>query len=157
MFSPTFTLAYLGPNRRRAPNRRRDTGSARHGLIAQIAGWVFFAIAALGLLRSLQFALNTAWDVVPPKMGVWQTVRRRAVSFAMMLAVAALLLLSVIADAALTAVLAYLPHAFGGQATLVKGADFVLSFAIVWLLFAVLFEFLPDTRSPGATFGSVRA
>ncbi len=121
-------------------------GQPRHGLIAQIAGWVFFAIAALGLFGSLQFALNTAWDVVPPKMGVWQTVRRRAVSFAMMLAVAALLLLSVIADAALTAVLAYLPHAFGGQATLVKGADFVLSFAIVWLLFALLFEFLPDAR-----------
>jgi membrane protein len=42
--------------------------------------------------------------------------------------------------------LAYLPHAFGGQWTLVKGADFALSFAIVWLLFAVLFEFLPDAR-----------
>jgi membrane protein len=79
-------------------------------------------------------------------MGIWQTVRRRTVNFAMMLSVAALLLLSVVADAALTAVMAYLPHAFGGQATLVKGADFVLSFAIVWLLFAVLFEFLPDAR-----------
>jgi len=118
----------------------------RHGLIAQIAGWAFFVIAALGLFGSLQFALNTTWDVTPQKMGIWQTVRRRAVSFAMMLAVAALLLLSVIADATLTAVLAYLPHAFGGQWMLAKGADFALSFAIVWLLFAVLFEFLPDAR-----------
>jgi membrane protein len=121
-------------------------GQPRHGLIAQIAGWAFFVIAALGLFGSLQFALNTTWDVTPQKMGIWQTVRRRAVSFALMLTVAALLLLSVIADSALTAVLAYLPHAFGGQATLVKGADFALSLAIVWLLFAVLFEFLPDAR-----------
>jgi membrane protein len=121
-------------------------GQPRHGLIAQIAGWALFVIAALGLFGSLQFALNTTWDVIPQKMSIWQTVRRRAVSFVMMLAVAALLLLSVIADAVLTAVLAYLPHAFGGQAALVKGVDFVLSFAIVWLLFAVLFEFLPDAR-----------
>jgi membrane protein len=121
-------------------------GLPRHGLIAQIAGWAFFVIAALGLFGSLQFALNTTWDVTPQKMGIWQTVRRRAVSFALMLTVAALLLLSVIADSALTAVLAYLPHAFGGQATLVKGADSALSLAIVWLLFAVLFEFLPDAR-----------
>jgi membrane protein len=121
-------------------------GQPRHGLIAQVAGWAFFAIAALGLFGSLQFALNVTWDVTPKKMGIWQTVRRRTVNFAMMLSVAALLLLSVVADAALTAVMAYLPHAFGGQATLVKGADFVLSFAIVWLLFAVLFEFLPDAR-----------
>ena len=121
-------------------------GQPRQGLIAQIAGWAFFVIAALGLFGSLQFALNTTWDVTPQKMGIWQTIRRRAVSFVMMLAVAALLLLSVIADAALTAVLAYLPHAFGDQATLVKGTDSALSFAIVWLLFAVLFEFLPDAR-----------
>lgn len=116
----------------------------RHGIIAQIAGWAFFALAAIGLFASLQYALNTIWDVTPQKMGIWQTLRRRAVSFVMMLAVAALLLLSVIADAALGTVLADLPHAFGGQSALVKSADFALSFAIVWLLFAALFKFLPD-------------
>ncbi|MFY9740245.1 MAG: YhjD/YihY/BrkB family envelope integrity protein, partial [Candidatus Cybelea sp.] len=78
----------------------------RHGIIAQIAGWAFFALAAIGLFASLQYALNTIWDVTPQKMGIWQTLRRRAVSFVMMLAVAALLLLSVIADAALGTVLA---------------------------------------------------
>jgi membrane protein len=121
-------------------------GQPRHGLIAQVAGWAFFVMAALGLFGSLQFALNTTWDATPQKIGIWQTVRRRAASFVMVLAVAALLLLSVVTDAALTAILAYLPHAFGGQATLVRGADLALTFAIVWLLFAVLFEFLPDAR-----------
>lgn len=121
-------------------------GQRRHGLIAQVAGWAFFVMAALGLFGSLQFALNTTWDATPQKIGIWQTVRRRATSFVMVLAVAALLLLSVVTDAALTAILAYLPHAFGGQATLVRGADLALTFAIVWLLFAVLFEFLPDAR-----------
>ena len=54
-------------------------GQPRHGLIAQVAGWAFFAIAALGLFGSLQFALNVTWDVTPKKMGIWQTVRRRDV------------------------------------------------------------------------------
>jgi membrane protein len=115
-------------------------------LIAQITGWALFLFAALGLFSSLQFALNAAWDVAPRKMGVWQTVRQRGLSFAMLLVVAACLMLSVIANAALTAAAGYLTHVFAGLATLLKAADFALSFAIVWLLFALLFEYLPDAR-----------
>lgn len=118
----------------------------RNGLIAQIAGWTLFVVAALGLFSALQFALNTVWEVPPEKLGIWQTVRRRAFSFAMMLVVAALLLLSVLANAALSAASAYLPHLFARPAASFQAGDLVISFAVIWLLLAVLFEYLPDTR-----------
>ena len=82
----------------------------RNSPLAQIAGWTLFVVAALGLFSALQFALNTIWEVPAEKMGFWRMLRRRAFGFAMMLAAAAVLLLSVLANAALTAVSTYLPH-----------------------------------------------
>jgi membrane protein len=118
----------------------------RNGFIAQIAGWALFVVAALGLFSALQFALNTVWEVPQEKMGLWQTIRRRAFSFAMMLTASGLLLLSVLANAALTAASTYLPHLFAEPAASIQAGDLALSFTVVWLLLAVLFEYLPDTR-----------
>lgn len=119
----------------------------RNGVFAQVAAWTLFVVAALGLFSALQFALNTVWEVPPEKMGILVTIRRRAFSFAMMLAVAAALLLSVLANAALTAVSTYLPHLFTTAAPAAfQFGDLTLSLVTLWLLLAVLFEYLPDTR-----------
>lgn len=118
----------------------------RRSPLAEIAGWAIFVIAAVGLFSSLQFALNTAWDTQPRKTSLLQTVLQRAIGFAMMLIVAVLLMLSLIANAALTTAAEYLAHYFGALPTLMKIADFALSFVVVWVLFAVLFRFLPNCR-----------
>jgi membrane protein len=118
----------------------------QHSLAAQILGWAIVVFAALGLFGSLQFALNTAWEVQSPGRSLRQTILRRIAGFAMMLAVAALLVLSVIANTLLAAAELYFSHLFAGVGTLVKAGDFALSFAVVWLLFALLFEYLPDAR-----------
>lgn len=116
----------------------------RRNAVAQIAGWTIFLLAALGLFGSLQFALNTVWDVTTQKLGILQAIRRKALGFAMMLVVAFLLLASVFANAALTTASAYFTHFFFGLATLVKIADFMLSLALVWALFGLLFRYLPS-------------
>lgn len=106
----------------------------RHSEIAQIAGWIVFVVAAIGLFGSLQFALNSAWDVEQRKRTLRQTLTDRALSFCMMLVAALLLLISVVANAALNALSAP------------KAGDFTISFVVVWALFTLLFEYLPDTR-----------
>jgi membrane protein len=118
----------------------------RRGLLAQIAGWAVFVLAALGLFGSLQFALNTVWDAGVQKLGLREAVRQRALGFAMMLIVALLLLVLVGANAALTTASAYFAHFFTGLALLVKVADFGISFAVVWLFFGLLFLLVPDCR-----------
>ena len=113
---------------------------------AQIVGWAIFVFAAIGLFGSLQFALNTAWDVGNQRMSLWQNLLARAIGFAMMLVVALLLLASVFANAALTVASSYLASHYDGLATLVKVADFALTLFLVWMLFAALFRFLPNCR-----------
>jgi membrane protein len=119
---------------------------SRSGLLAQVVGWTVFIFAAMGLFGSLQFALNTAWDVQRQNVGIWRTLLQRAAGFAMMLIVSVLLLASLFANAALTAASSYLASLHYGLATLVKGGDFVITLTLVWMLFAVLFKYLPDTR-----------
>ena len=118
----------------------------RNTVIAQVAGWAVFVFAAMGLFGSLQYALNTVWDVVPEHLNLLQTIRRRALGFLMMLVAAALLMLLVLATTGLTAAASYLSHLAPGSAGLAKAGDFAITFALVWLLFAVLFEYLPDTQ-----------
>ncbi len=120
----------------------------RRSLTAQLAGWVIFVIAALGLFNSVQFALNTIWEAPIQKLGLRQFIRRRAFGFAMMLVVAGLLLLSIFVNAAITAASGYLTTLYAGLATTLQTADFIVSFLLVWLLFALLFEYLPDSRIP---------
>ncbi|MFN2449743.1 MAG: YihY/virulence factor BrkB family protein [Candidatus Baltobacteraceae bacterium] len=118
----------------------------RKGALAQIIGWVIFFVAAIGLFSAVQFALNNVWDVEPKKMGWKETLKERGVAFAVMLGIVALMMLSMFANTALTVAGHYLGHLFPGLGTLLKVADFVLSFGVIWLAFAVLFEYLPDCR-----------
>jgi membrane protein len=114
----------------------------RGNLLSQIVGWTIFVVAAAGLFASLQFALNTVWGV--NRRGLREAARQRILGFVMMLIVAALLLVSVIANAAITAASFYLARA--GLATLVQFGDFALTFVLVWLLFGLLFWYLPNAR-----------
>ncbi len=118
----------------------------RQNVLAQIVGWAVFVVAAIGLFSSLQFALNAAWDVEGQRHGLWQTVKERALSFCMMLVAALLLILSVILNTVLSAFSAALASHGAAVVNLTKGTDFVVSLIVVWLLFTLLFEYLPDTR-----------
>ena len=118
----------------------------RDSVIAQIAGWALFAAAAIGLLGALQFALNAVWEVAPKKLGFVQRIKERALVFAMMLALALLLMLSILANAALALASIHFGLPISGPAALAKTADFALSVALSWLFFILLFKCLPDAR-----------
>jgi membrane protein len=118
----------------------------RDSVIAQIAGWALFVAAAIGLLGALQFALNAVWEVAPKKLGIVQRIKERALVFAMMLALALLLMLSILANAALALASTHFGLQTSGPAALAKTADFALSVALSWLFFILLFKYLPDAR-----------
>ncbi|MGB8909637.1 MAG: YihY/virulence factor BrkB family protein [Candidatus Cybelea sp.] len=115
-------------------------------LLAQIIAWTVFVVAAAGLFSSLQEALNTVWDVTPEKKTLLETVKRRVLSFGMVLAIAFLLLVSLGINAVLTIASHAMAHVIPGFPTLAKLLDFVVSFAMVTALFALLFEYLPERR-----------
>jgi membrane protein len=116
------------------------------GIIFEIAGWVVFVMAAAGLFNALQFALNTVWGVNVQGLPLIQILKQRGMSFAVMLMIALLLLLTLGINAGITIASTYLEHLYAGLATLVKIVDFFASIAVVWVGFALLFAFLPDRR-----------
>lgn len=119
---------------------------AHKGIFAEIVSWVVLVVAAVGLFNAVQFALDHIWDLTPVKMSIWKAIQQRLVGFGTLMAIAFLVLLSIGVNTALTIASGYLTHVFVGFDTLLKIVDFVVSFGVVWLGFALLFKILPDTR-----------
>ena len=120
----------------------------RQSLIAQIVGWVTLVLGAAGLFAALQDALNTVWHVEPPKRGIWQTVRDRLASIGMLIAIGFLLLVTTALNAAIAYVATYVSHAlpFPGAAIVFSVINWIVSVALITVLFAVMFKYLPDAK-----------
>jgi membrane protein len=115
------------------------------GIVAGVLGVVMLLVGATGLFGELQDSLNTIWGVQPrPGRGVWGFVKDRFLSFAMVLVIAFLLLVSLILSAALSAMTHMLSH----WQFFCVGFSFneVVSLVVTTLLFAVIFRFLPDAK-----------
>ena len=118
----------------------------RAGTLAEIIGWIVFFLAAIGLFNALQYALNTIWEAQPKRSGLREAIAQRAWAFLVILGVALLLLISMGLNAGLTIMSAALVHVSPIFPTLMKIADFVISFGVLWLAFAFVFEYLPEIR-----------
>jgi membrane protein len=115
------------------------------GILATILGLGALVFAAIGVVVQLKDALNTVWEVEsPPGKGLWRFVRSYVLSLAGVLAVGFLLLVSMLMTAALSAVGKYIAPYLPEGALQIAGS--AASFAVIALLFAMMFKWLPDTR-----------
>ena len=121
-------------------------GKPRQTFWAQIVGWFTFAFGATGLFAALQDALNTVWNVPAKKGTIWNIVRDRAVSLAMLLVIGLLLLVTFLANTAIAFVSGsfheLLP--FPGAGPVFAIVNWVVSFVVITVLFALMYRFLPD-------------
>ena len=117
----------------------------REGILATIIGIGTLIFAAIGVVVQLKDALNTVWDVKTPSgRGIWGFVRAYVLSFAGVLALGFLLLVSMLVTTALAAagkyLASYLPE------TAFQALSFIVSFLVIMLLFAMMFKWLPDAE-----------
>jgi membrane protein len=115
------------------------------GMISTIIGFIALLFGAGGVVGQLQTSLNRIWEVAPkPGQGIWGFIRQRFFSFAMVLAIGFLLLVSLVITALLSSFTAML-SSFLGDATFVAHAiDILVSFGFVTLLFALIYKYVPD-------------
>lgn len=114
---------------------------------ATIIGVVTLIIGATGVFVELQDSLNTAWEVIPkPGRGIMGILKDRLLSFGVVLGVGFLLMVSLILSAAITAVNTYISANVAGTAFLWQAVNFILSFAVVTFLFAMIYRLLPDVK-----------
>jgi membrane protein len=80
-------------------------------VIATILGTLALLFGASGVFGELQSSLNTIWEVQPkPGQGIWGFIRTRFLSFAMVLGIAFLLLVSLVITAGLEAMSGAICH-----------------------------------------------
>jgi membrane protein len=116
----------------------------REGIIATIFGIVTLVAAAIGVVVQLKDAFNTVWEVKEtPGRGLWGFVRTYVLSLAAVLAVGFLLMVSMVMTAALAAFGKYVGSMLPEAA--LHGAASGVSVAVIALLFALMFKWMPDT------------
>jgi membrane protein len=107
------------------------------GTFAIVIGTATLLYGAAGVFGNLKDALNTIWSVPEKKSGgILTWIKERFLSFAMVLGVGFLLLVSLVIDVALSAL----------SSALWQPIQLLISFVVVTVLFAMIFRFLPDVR-----------
>lgn len=123
------------------------------GVVATTVGIVTLLIGASGVFGQLQDALNTIWEVAPkPGRGIANFIRSRFLSFGMVVVIGFLLLVSLVVSAVLTGISTYMAGMLPGFALLWKIVNFLVSFGVITLLFALMYKVLPDVQ---ITWGDV--
>lgn len=116
----------------------------RKGVVATVIGIAMLLFGASGVFGQLKDALNTIWNVEPEKSaGIMGFVKDRFLSMAMVLGVGFLLLVTLVFDAMISAMGDYITRTAGGEA-MMHSIQLVVSFGLVTVLFALIFQYLPD-------------
>jgi len=115
------------------------------GLLATVLGIATMVVGATTVFAELESSLNRIWKVEPDKgTGLWHFLRTRLLSFGMVLAIGFLLITSLAVSAAI-AVWARHWH-FGAMEALLHAANFLVTVAIIAVLFALIYRFMPRVR-----------
>jgi membrane protein len=115
----------------------------QQGIVATVLGVGTLLFAAVGVVVQLKDALNTVWEVEPPKSGgIWGFVRTYVVSLAGVLAVGFLLLVSLLLTAVLSIAGKYFTPFLPEAGLHIVGS--IVSFGVITSLFAMMFKWLPD-------------
>jgi membrane protein len=125
-------------------------GSMRNsdgGTIASVISIVMLLIGASSVFGQLQAVLNRIWGVKPKPGSFWKDLfKQRITSFAMVIGVGFVLLVSLVLSAVLAIVTDYFSFLLPGADFLWQALDFLVSFLIVTFVFALIFKIVPDVH-----------
>ena len=125
-----------------------ETQNGNRSTIASILGFATMIFGATGVFYHLQLSLNQIWQIKPdPNSNFMKMLIDRARSFAFILAIGFLLLVSFLVTAAISALNGYIRSVLPDFILYIAFIlDFLVSIGIVTVLFALIFRFLPDTK-----------
>jgi membrane protein len=124
------------------------TGATHIGFAAKLVGLITLVLSATGVFVSLQDTLNIIWGVkAKPKSSVLKLLRDRILSFAMVITISFLLLVSLVIHALIVAFSSWINHYFESITVLfIQILNFTLSLIVITFLFALIFKVLPDVK-----------
>jgi membrane protein len=125
-----------------------QVGVLRTSIWNTTIGLITLFITSTTVFVTIQTTLNSIFRVKPkPKKGYIKILRDRALSFAMILGVAFILLTSLILEALVSFFSTIIEHRLPRLGTaVIFTTSWGLPFIITTILFAMIFKFLPDAR-----------
>jgi membrane protein len=115
------------------------------GGLAAALGLMTLLFGASAVFTELREDLNTMWEAKPQEStGLMAMIRDRIFAFAMILGAGFLLLISLLASAVLQVIEKYFSSLLPVSGTMLWWANFIGSFILIALLFALIFKYVPD-------------
>ena len=113
-----------------------------------IVGITILLLGATGVFVELQKTLNLIWNVkVKPQSGIWLVIKARLFSFGLILAIAFLLMISLVISTGLAAMSNYIQFESSPLMMTIYGMlNFIISLLVISALFAMIFKILPDAK-----------
>lgn len=121
------------------------------GMLATVIGFFLLMLGASGVFGQLQMALNTMWNAKPipmPGRGFSNFLITRFLSFAMILVIGFLLLVSLLLSSLLVVAGGSLNRLMPGLPVLGQGLNLLISLGVITVLFASIYKYLPDACVP---------
>jgi membrane protein len=116
-------------------------------VLISVGSLTFFLLGSVVAFGELQDALNTIWDVVPPRRRTFKDkLRCRITPFLLISGLGIIIVIWTGVTAVVFSFIRLSAGSLAGVSILLGTADVALSFLLVALLFAVIYKMLPDTR-----------
>jgi membrane protein len=124
------------------------TGSEERSQWSLVIGALLTLLGASTVFGQLQYALNRVWRVKasPHVALIVSFIKQRILSFALVLSVGFLLMVSLVISAVLGTLHTYLDTRLAAAAFFWNGLDLVISFTLATVLIAMMFKYLPDAE-----------
>ena len=121
-----------------------------HGILATGFGMLTLLFGASGVLIELRDALNTIWEVPTPELNGLKKIsgllKERLFSFAMVLAIGFILVVSLAVSTWVAALGAWSASLLPAPEVILHALNFLVSLFIITGLFSAIYKFLPDVR-----------
>jgi len=126
----------------------KETQQADKGILSTIFGLGTIIFGASGVFYQLKLSLNNIWKIKPnPNAKFWKVLVDRLLSFAFVLVIGFLLLISFLVTAAINALNDYIRKVLPDILIYVTYTlDILLSLGLISVLFALMFKYLPDAK-----------
>jgi membrane protein len=122
------------------------TGGGERSVWSLVVGSALTLLGATTVFAQLQHALNRVWQVeaAPQSALIMAFIRQRLLSFALVLSIGFLLMVSLVISAVLGTLHTYLDERLASAALFWSGLDLAISFSLATGLIAMMFKYLPD-------------
>ena len=123
-------------------NRQQQSGNWWKTMLS-IGGIV---VGATGVVAALQDSLNRVWEVKPDpdESGFFDVIKKRVLSFGMIVGLGFILLVSMLITTVMTAAGDQVAGALGIHANAASIVNYVVQFVVSVIVFAAIFKYMPD-------------